>query len=83
MLCSLVSRAAKKVSLADVGVVGGLGDGLDERDKGPPASYYVGKAMGSGSGLGRSGFTSSQSMGGDDFFSNLGGQQYQYGGFQK
>lgn len=75
--------AAKKVSLADVGVVGGLSDGFDEREKGPPASYYMGRAMGSGSGLGRSGFTPSQATGGDDFFSSLSGQQYQFGGFQK
>lgn len=77
--------AAKKVNLADVGVVGGLSDGLDEREKGPPASYYMGRAMGSGSGLGRTGFTSSQAPGGDefDFLSSLSGQPYQYGGFQK
>lgn len=78
--------AAKKVNLADVGVVGGLSDGLDEREKGPQASYLMGRAMGSGTGLGRSGFTSSQATGGDqfdDFFSTLNGQPYQYGGFQK
>ncbi|PON86195.1 ENTH domain containing protein [Trema orientale] len=82
-LIDLNISAPKKVSLADVGVVGGLGDGLDDREKGPPASYYMGRAMGSGSGLGRSGFTSSQATGGDDFFSSLGSQQYQYSGFQK
>ena len=77
--------AAKKVSLADVGIVGGLSDGSDEREKGPPPSFYMGRAMGSGSGLGmgRSGFTPSQPAAGDDFFSSLSNQQYQFGGFQK
>jgi epsin len=75
--------AAKKVSLADVGIVGGLSDGSDEKEKGPPTSYYMGTAMGAGSGLGRSGFSSSQPMPGNDIFSNLGGEKYQYGGFQK
>jgi epsin len=73
--------AAKKVNLADVGIVGGLSDGSDEREKGPPTSFYMGRAMGSGTGLGRSGY---QGAGGDDIFSSLsGGQQYPYGGFQK
>ena len=75
--------AAKKVSLVDVGIVGGLSDGSDEREKGPPASFYMGRAMGAGSGLGRSGLTSSQAVGGNDVFSSLSGQQYQFGGFQK
>ncbi|XP_062101275.1 clathrin interactor EPSIN 1 isoform X2 [Humulus lupulus] len=80
-LIDLNISAPKKVSLVDVGVVGGLGDGFDESNKGPPTSYYIGKAMGSGSG--RSGISSSQAAGADDFFSSLSGQQYQYGGFQK
>ncbi|KAK3213041.1 hypothetical protein Dsin_017747 [Dipteronia sinensis] len=64
--------APKKVSLADVGIVGGLSD-TDEREKGPMPSFYMGTAMGSGSGLGRSAFTSSsQTTAGDDFFSSLG-----------
>lgn len=70
------------MSLADIGVVGELSDGLAEKEKGPPTSYYKGRAMGAGSGLGRSGFASSQAMGGNDIFSSLGGQQYQYGGSQ-
>lgn len=75
--------AAKKVSLADIGIVGGLSDGSDEKDKGPPTSFYMGRAMGAGSGIGRSsGFTSSTGTGSDDMFSNLGGQQYQFGGFK-
>ncbi|KAI5354266.1 hypothetical protein L3X38_007161 [Prunus dulcis] len=85
-LIDLNISAPKKVNLADVGIVGGLTDGSDEREKGPPTSYYMGRAMGSGTGLGKSGFPSSPGMGGDDIFSSLsggGGQQYQYGGFQK
>ncbi|VVA11854.1 PREDICTED: clathrin [Prunus dulcis] len=85
-LIDLNISASKKVNLADVGIVGGLTDGSDEREKGPPTSYYMGRAMGSGTGLGKSGFPSSPGMGGDDIFSSLsggGGQQYQYGGFQK
>lgn len=74
--------AAKKVSLADVGVVGGLSDGSDEREKGPPTSFYMGRAMGTGTGLSKSGFTSPQSVG-DDPFSNFGSQQYQFGSFKK
>ncbi|XP_019429524.1 PREDICTED: clathrin interactor EPSIN 1-like isoform X2 [Lupinus angustifolius] len=82
-LIDLNISAPKKVNLADVGIVGGLSDGLDEREKGTPPTFYMGRAMGSGSGLGRSGFTPSQSGTGDDLFSSLGSQPYQYGGFQK
>lgn len=64
--------------------MGGLSDLTDEREKGPPTSFYMGRAMGSGSGLGRSGFTPSQpATTGDDFFSSLDSQNYQFGGFQK
>lgn len=66
--------------------MGGLSNGSDEREKGPPPSYYMGRAMGSGSGLGMSGFTPSQPIGGgagDDIFSNWSSQQYQFSGFQK
>ncbi|XP_040998725.1 clathrin interactor EPSIN 1-like isoform X2 [Juglans microcarpa x Juglans regia] len=83
-LIDLNISAPKKVSLADVGVVGGLSEGLGEREKRPLTSYYTGRAMGAGSGLGRSGFSSSPSIGGNEFFSDFGGQQHQYGGgFQK
>ncbi|XP_058222405.1 clathrin interactor EPSIN 1 isoform X1 [Rhododendron vialii] len=82
-LIDLNISAPKKVSLADIGIVGGLSDGSDEKDKGPPTSFYMGRAMGAGSGIGRSsGFTSSTGTGSDDMFSNLGGQQYQFGGFK-
>ncbi|XP_014504833.1 clathrin interactor EPSIN 1 [Vigna radiata var. radiata] len=85
-LIDLNITAPKKVSLADVGIVGDLSDGFDGKEKGPPPSFYMGRAMGSGSGslgIGRSGFTPSQPAPGDDIFSNLGSQQYQFGGFQK
>ncbi|CAK9312480.1 unnamed protein product [Citrullus colocynthis] len=78
-LIDLNISAPKKVSLVDVGVVGGLSDFSDEREKGPAPTYHMGQAMGAGSGLGRTG---SQTIG-DDFFSQLSGQQYQFGGFQK
>ncbi|KAK8513634.1 hypothetical protein V6N13_002365 [Hibiscus sabdariffa] len=74
--------APKKVSLADVGIVGGLSD-VDEREKGPPASFYMGRAMGTGSGLGKSGAGSTTAAGEDDLFSNLGShQQYQFSSFK-
>ncbi|XP_059641549.1 clathrin interactor EPSIN 1-like [Cornus florida] len=82
-LIDLNISAPKKVSLADVGVVGGLSDGSDEREKGPPTSFYMGRAMGSGSGLGRSFSSSAAEMGGDDIFPNLNNQQNQVGDFQK
>ncbi|KAK7383286.1 hypothetical protein VNO78_28960 [Psophocarpus tetragonolobus] len=84
-LIDLNITAPKKVSLVDVGIVGGLSDGSDEREKGPHASFYMGRAMGSGSGLGigMPGFAPSQPAPGDDIFSNLSSQQYQFGGFQK
>lgn len=82
-MCEFVELAAKKVNLADVGIVGGLSEGIDEKEKGPSTSYYMGRAMGAGSGLGKSGFNS-QASAGDDFFSSLSsGQSYPYGGFQK
>ncbi|XP_022997008.1 clathrin interactor EPSIN 1-like isoform X2 [Cucurbita maxima] len=78
-LIDLNISAPKKVSLIEVGVVGGLSDFSNEREKGPAPTYHMGQAMGAGSGLGRTG---SQGIG-DDFFSQLSGQQYQFGGFQK
>ncbi|GMI81413.1 EPSIN1 [Hibiscus trionum] len=75
--------APKKVSLADVGIVGGLND-VDEREKGPPTSFYMGRAMGTGSGLGKTGAGSTTvAAGEDDLFSNFGNhQQYQYSSFK-
>ncbi|GER32541.1 clathrin interactor EPSIN 1 [Striga asiatica] len=77
---------AKKVNLADVGIVGGLTDGSEGKDKGSLPSFYTGSAMGVVSGAGKSAFVStstSTSSTNDDFFSGLSSQQYRYGGFQK
>lgn len=82
-LIDLNITAPKKVSLADVGVVGGLSDGSDERERGAPTSFYMGRAMGTGSGLGKTGFPTQETFSGDDFFSNLNGQKHQFGSFQK
>ncbi|KAL3498537.1 hypothetical protein ACH5RR_041269 [Cinchona calisaya] len=81
-LIDLNITAPKKVNLADVGIVGGLTDGSDEKEKGPSTSFYMGRAMGAGSGIGKSGFTSAVSEG-DDFFSSLSSQQYQFASFKK
>ncbi|CAL5440725.1 unnamed protein product [Camellia sinensis] len=81
-LIDLNIAAPNKVSLADVGIVG-LSDGSDEREKVPPTSFYMGRAMGTGSGLGASGFTSSSGNVGDDMFSTIGSQQYQFDSFKK
>ncbi|KAH1105429.1 hypothetical protein J1N35_009197 [Gossypium stocksii] len=60
--------ALKKVSLADVGILGELSD-VDKRDRGPPTSLHMGRAMGTGSGLGKTGFTSATAE--DDIFSSF------------
>lgn len=78
--------AAKKVDLTDVGIVGGLSAGAEEKDKGLPNSLYMGRAMGTGSGLGKStGFSTSTTTATDmdDFFSSLSSSQNQFGNFQK
>nr|XP_009782257.1 PREDICTED: clathrin interactor EPSIN 1-like isoform X2 [Nicotiana sylvestris] len=80
-LIDLNITAPKKVNLADVGIVGGLTDGSDEREKGP-TTFYTSRAMGQGIGHGRSGFPSAATAG-DDIFSSLNTQNYQFGGFQK
>lgn len=51
--------SAKKTSLADVGIVGQLCDEFDEKETALPTSAYMGRAMGIGSGLGRSTFSAS------------------------
>ncbi|KAF8400903.1 hypothetical protein HHK36_014206 [Tetracentron sinense] len=79
-LIDLNISASKKVSLADIGIVGGLSDGSDEKEKGLPSSAYMGRSMVAGSGLGSSGFTST-ALGGDDIFSNF--SQQQFGSFKK
>ena len=80
-LIDLNITAPKKVNLADVGIVGGLTDGSDEREKGP-TTFYTSRAMGQGIGHGKSGFPSAATAG-DDIFSSLNTQNYQFGGFQK
>ncbi|KAK4358450.1 hypothetical protein RND71_020679 [Anisodus tanguticus] len=78
-LIDLNIAAPKKVNLADVGIVGGLTDGLDVKEKGPNTSY-MGRAMGQGTKLGQSGFTSTATGVGDLFSSH---QNHQFGSFQK
>ncbi|XP_071730352.1 clathrin interactor EPSIN 1 [Rutidosis leptorrhynchoides] len=85
-LIDLNITGPKKVDLTDVGIVGGLSVGAEEKDKGLPNSLYMGRAMGTGSGLGKStGFSTSTTAATDmdDFFSSLSGPQNQYGSFQK
>ncbi|KAK8958129.1 Clathrin interactor EPSIN 1 [Platanthera guangdongensis] len=61
-LIDLNITAPKKTNLADVGIVGGLGgDEPNEKERGPPPSAHMGRAMGAGSGLGRAGFSSAAS----------------------
>ncbi|KAI3703704.1 hypothetical protein L1987_73898 [Smallanthus sonchifolius] len=83
-LIDLNITGPKKVDLTDMGILGGLSAGPEEKDKGLPNSLFMGQAMGTGSGLGKSsGFTTSATTDMDDFFSSLSGPQNQYGSFQK
>ncbi|GJZ79234.1 clathrin interactor EPSIN 1 [Tanacetum coccineum] len=71
-LIDLNISGPKKVDLTDVGIVGGLSAGTEEKDKGLPISLYMGRAMGTGSGLGKStGYSTSATADMDDFFSSL------------
>ncbi|GKD68368.1 clathrin interactor EPSIN 1-like protein, partial [Tanacetum coccineum] len=71
-LIDLNISGPKKVDLTDVGIVGGLSAGTEEKDKGLPNSLYMGRAMGTGSGLGKStGYSTSATADMDDFFSSL------------
>ncbi|KAK9065547.1 hypothetical protein SSX86_014948 [Deinandra increscens subsp. villosa] len=82
-LIDLNISGPKKVDLTDVGIVGDLSAGPEEKDR-LPNSLFMGRAMGTGSGLGKStGFTTSATTDMDDFFSSLSGPQNQYGSFQK
>ncbi|XP_073312935.1 clathrin interactor EPSIN 1 [Primulina huaijiensis] len=81
-LIDLNITAPKKVNLSDVGIVGGLTDGSEEKEKGPLPSFYQGRAMGIGSGLGKSSLATTTSTN-NDFFSSLSSQQYEFGSFQK
>ncbi|XP_057799723.1 clathrin interactor EPSIN 1 [Salvia miltiorrhiza] len=80
-LIDLNITAPKKVNLAGVGIVGGLTDPSEEKDKGALPSFYMGRPMGSGPMLGKSGPTSTSTN--DNFFSSLSSQQNQFGSFQK
>ncbi|GJY88020.1 clathrin interactor EPSIN 1 [Tanacetum coccineum] len=71
-LIDLNISGPKKVDLTDVGIVGGLSAGTEEKDKGLLNSLYMGRAMGTGSGLGKSiGYSTSATADMDDFFSSL------------
>ncbi|KAI3692617.1 hypothetical protein L6452_32437 [Arctium lappa] len=85
-LIDLNISGPKKVDLTDVGIVGGLSVGPEEKDKGLPNSLYMGRAMGTGSGIGKStGFTTTTTTTTDmdDFFSSLSGHNNQFGSYQK
>ncbi|KAL8499124.1 hypothetical protein ACS0TY_022193 [Phlomoides rotata] len=73
-LIDLNITAPTKVNLADIGIVGGLSDGSAETDKGGLPSFYMGQAMGTGSGAGRSSLTTTSTSAPttsiDDFFSS-------------
>jgi len=73
-LIDLNITGPKKVNLADVGVVGGLSDGFD--DKAQP-SWNMGAG---GSGLGMSGIPPSTQGGGIESLANY--KKYQFGGFK-
>lgn len=73
-LIDLNITGPKKVNLADVGVVGGLSDGFD--DKAQP-SWNMGAG---GSGLGMSGIPPSMQGGGIESLANY--NKYQFGGFK-
>jgi len=68
------------MNLADIGIVNGLSDASEEKGKGPATAWYMAHAMGAGSGMGRSGLSSSTATWGGGSFSTHG--QQQYGGFK-
>lgn len=72
-----MSMAAKKVNLADIGIVGGLADASGSKEKGPLPSFDMGIAMGAASGVSKPEVSNSTSgpMLDDDFFSSLSSQQ--------
>ncbi|XP_047964627.1 clathrin interactor EPSIN 1-like [Salvia hispanica] len=81
-LIDLNITAPTKVNLAGVGIVGGLSDPSQEKDMGGLPSFYMGRPMGGGPMLGKSGPTSTSTN--DDFFSSLSSSQHsQFGSFQK
>ncbi|KAL5226477.1 hypothetical protein ABZP36_014742 [Zizania latifolia] len=75
-LIDLNLTSSKKVNLSDIGVLGQLGDGSEE--KGPGAPWYMGATKGTGSGHVRLGFPSStETASGSGHF-----QQQQFGSFK-
>ncbi|MCL7030273.1 hypothetical protein MKW94_023075 [Papaver nudicaule] len=88
---NITAPTPSKTNLADIGIVGGLGDMSDE-NKGAQTSYYMGRAMGAGSGYGMtgsgygtssSGYGTSTGMGLDDDFFSTPSQNQSYGSFKK
>ncbi|KAL1562245.1 clathrin interactor EPSIN 1-like [Salvia divinorum] len=77
-LIDLNITGPKKVNLADIGIVGGLTDGTESKDKGPLPSFNMGIAMGVASGVTTPGITSGVTTPtlDDDFFSSLSSQQH-------
>ncbi|PKA64223.1 Clathrin interactor EPSIN 1 [Apostasia shenzhenica] len=75
-LIDLNITAPKRINLADIGIVGGLSDEPEEKERAPPASAFRGRAMGAGSGLGAAGFFSSSSSGGSGSSTSYGNSQY-------
>ncbi|XP_057775930.1 clathrin interactor EPSIN 1-like [Salvia miltiorrhiza] len=84
-LIDLNITAPKKVNLAEIGIVGGLMDGSESKDKGPLPSFNMGIAMGVASGVTTPELLKSTSAPAldDDFFSSLSSQQHQIPNFQK
>lgn len=74
-LIDLNITAPKKTNLADIGIVGGLGDASNEKEKTPASAWY----MDAGSGSAWSGLSSSTATRGTGSFSTPG--QPPYGGF--
>ncbi|KAL6843853.1 hypothetical protein ACP4OV_026424 [Aristida adscensionis] len=70
-LIDLNITGPKKVNLADIGIVGGLGDGSDEK----AAPSWT---MGAGSGLGMSGIPSSTQTGGIESLANYNKHQFAF-----
>ncbi|KAH6831138.1 hypothetical protein C2S53_009333 [Perilla frutescens var. hirtella] len=82
-LIDLNITAPKKVNLADIGIVGGLTDGSDAKDKGPLPWFNMGIAMGVGSGGSQSALSTSASLPtlDVDFFSSLSSRKHHTGSF--
>ena len=75
--------AATKVNLAEIGILGGLRDGLEQKPQAPPTSYYIGTSPGMRSTFSRSSSVNSTGSSADAFFSGLQSSQCQLDSFQK